>query len=94
MSAAGVKRSATGAIRAASELSGGTASSRAGTPAEERVVRPGHKPPQERPAIITPSFLTQLLLRMRDNRTYDIAHPQTGRPMAHDKRLDRAQAAG
>ena len=95
MGASGLKRTASGAMRGSSVLSGGTASSRGGTPAEERgALRPGHRPPQERPAVVTPSFLTQLLLRMRENRMYDIAHPPTGRPMAHDKRLDRAQAAG
>jgi len=44
--------------------------------------------------VVTPAFLTQLLLRMREARLADLAHPATGHPMAVNKRLERTQAAG
>ena len=44
--------------------------------------------------VVTPAFLTQLLLRMREARLADLAHPATGQPMAVNKRLERTQAAG
>ena len=44
--------------------------------------------------VVTPAFLTQLLLRMRGARLADLAHPPTGQPMAVNKRLERTQAAG
>jgi len=73
----GLKRSASG-----------TARSRDGTPVEAaRVSR------VRQPAVITPLFMTQLLLRMREGKMADMAHPATGRPMALDKRLERAQNA-
>ncbi len=89
-----LKRSVTGAMRSASVLSGGTSSSRAATPGQD----PGghrqtHRMP-ERPAVVTPAFLTQLLLGMRETRMADMAHPASGRPLAYDKRLERTQAAG
>ncbi|KAI0695734.1 cyclin-like protein [Cytidiella melzeri] len=47
----------------------------------------------KRSAMITPSFLTQLLIKMREGKMADIAHPATGRPVALDKRLERTQNA-
>ncbi|KAH9990239.1 cyclin-like protein [Russula compacta] len=44
--------------------------------------------------VVTPAFLTQLLLRMREARLADLAHPASGQPMAVNKRLERTQAAG
>ena len=44
--------------------------------------------------IITPTFLVQLLLRMREQRMADLAHPASGRPVAVNKMLERTQAAG
>jgi len=44
--------------------------------------------------VVTPAFLTQLLLRMREARLADLAHPASGQPMAVNKRLGRTQAAG
>lgn len=87
----GFKRTAAGVVRSGSVLSGGTSSSRAGTPADDGSHR--QRPVRERPAVITPQFLTQLLLDMRETRMNDMAHPPTGRPL-YDKRLERAQAAG
>ena len=89
----GIKRTAAGAVRSGSVLSGGTSSSRAGTPGDDGVHRHTLRPIRERPAVITPQFLTQLLLDMRETRMNDMAHPATGRPL-YDKRLERAQAAG
>ena len=44
--------------------------------------------------VVTPAFLTQLLLRMRETRLADLAHPASGQPVAVNKRLERTQAAG
>lgn len=44
--------------------------------------------------VVTPAFLTQLLVRMRENRLADVAHPASGRPVAVNKMLERTQAAG
>ena len=44
--------------------------------------------------VVTPAFLTQLLLRMREGRLADLAHPASGQPVAVNKRLERTQAAG
>jgi cyclin-C len=44
--------------------------------------------------VVTPAFLTQLLLRMREARLADLAHPASGQQMAVNKRLERTQAAG
>jgi cyclin C len=41
---------------------------------------------------VTPTFLLQVLTRMRENRLSDIAH--SGRPVAVNKMLERTQAAG
>jgi len=44
--------------------------------------------------VVTPAFLTQLLLRIRDARLEDLAHPASSQPVAVNKRLERTQAAG
>ncbi|EJF63145.1 cyclin-like protein [Dichomitus squalens LYAD-421 SS1] len=44
--------------------------------------------------IVTPMSLVQLLLRMREQRMTDLAHPPSGRPVAVNKMLERTQAAG
>lgn len=79
----GTKRSANGVPRSGSVASGGTATSRSGTPGEDT----------QTPAIVTPGYLTQLIVRMREARLADMAHPPSGRPMALDKRLERTQNA-
>lgn len=43
---------------------------------------------------VTPGFLSALLLRMREARLTDMAHPASGRPVAINKMLERTQAAG
>ncbi|KAF4602706.1 RNA polymerase II holoenzyme cyclin-like subunit [Pleurotus pulmonarius] len=45
-------------------------------------------------AIVTPGFLSGLLLKMREARWTDIAHPGSGRPVAVNKMLERTQAVG
>lgn len=82
--ATALKRSASGSLKG-----GGTARSRDATPvdAPQRQTRP------RQPAIITPTFLVQQLLKMREGNVADIAHPATGRPVALDKRLERTQNA-
>ena len=47
-----------------------------------------------RSEIVTPTFLVQLLVRMREQRMADLAHPASGRPVAVNKMLERTQAAG
>ena len=93
-SLAGHKRNSSGALRGNNSLNGGTSSSRTGTPGDEGLHQPPHRTAHEQPAVITPTFMAQLLLRMRENRMNDIAHPPSGRPIVYDKRLERAQAAG
>lgn len=44
--------------------------------------------------VVTPAFLTQLLVRMREDFAADVAHPASGRPVAVNKMLERTQAAG
>lgn len=43
--------------------------------------------------VVTPAFLTQLLVKMRENKLADVAHPASGRPVAVNKMLERTQAA-
>ncbi|KAG5638235.1 hypothetical protein H0H81_001109 [Sphagnurus paluster] len=43
---------------------------------------------------VTPKFLAALLLRMREAKWSDMAHPAGGRPVAINKMLERTQAAG
>lgn len=64
----------------------GSASSTAATPLETR--------DDVEDNIITPAFLTQMLLRMRENRQADVAHPASGMPVVVNKMLERTQAAG
>lgn len=42
----------------------------------------------------TPTFLLQVLTRMRESRLSDMAHASSGRPVAVNKMLERTQAAG
>ncbi|KAH9936899.1 cyclin-like protein [Epithele typhae] len=44
--------------------------------------------------LVTPLFLVQLLLEMREKRMEDLAHPANGRPVVVNKMLERTQAAG
>ena len=44
--------------------------------------------------MITPAFLTGLLMKMREARLADLAPPASGRPVAVNKMLERTQAAG
>ena len=80
-----LKRTASGQLRSASD-----AKSQDGTPIDSTQQASEET---RRPAVITPTFLTKLLVRMREGRMADMAHPATGRPMALDKRLERAQNA-
>ena len=93
---AGIKRTASGAPRSNSVFSGGTSSSRSGTPVAEDIGCRSYaqRSTYERPTVITPTFLTQQLLKMREARIGDMAHPATGRPAVYDKRLERTQAVG
>ncbi|KNZ76859.1 RNA polymerase II holoenzyme cyclin-like subunit [Termitomyces sp. J132] len=43
---------------------------------------------------VTPKFMSRLLLRMREARLGEMAHLACGRPVAINKMLERAQAAG
>ncbi|OBZ66557.1 RNA polymerase II holoenzyme cyclin-like subunit [Grifola frondosa] len=91
-STAGTKRSASVTLRSGSVLSGGTASSGATPSAAE--AKDELQLPELQQRVVTPTFLTQLLLRMREARLADMAHPASGRPVAVNKMLERAQAAG
>lgn len=74
-------------------MSSGTASSTAGTPLPVEDNRGRNV--QGQPAAVTPAFLTQLLLKMREGKMADIAHPASGRPVPLDRRLERtSQQAG
>ncbi|KAG2103020.1 hypothetical protein BD769DRAFT_1506533 [Suillus cothurnatus] len=48
----------------------------------------------QRPHGATPTFLLQVLTRMRENRLSDMAHASSGRPVVVNKMLERTQAAG
>lgn len=48
----------------------------------------------QRPNSATPTFLLQVLTRMRESRLSDMAHASSGRPVAVNKMLERTQAAG
>ncbi|KAK7681510.1 hypothetical protein QCA50_015242 [Cerrena zonata] len=84
-----------GSMRSGSAYSGGSTSS-AGTPTtNEDIIMSGSQhgqfPALGRPAVVTPSFLTQMLLKMREAKMTEVAG---GIPRAHDKHLERARAAG
>lgn len=79
--------------RSTSVMSSGTASSTANTPLPVEDNRGRNV--QGQPAAVTPAFLTQLLLKMREGKMADIAHPASGRPVPLDRRLERtSQQAG
>ncbi|KAJ7499689.1 cyclin-like protein [Mycena latifolia] len=44
--------------------------------------------------VVTPAFLTAMLMKMRETRLQEVAHPASGRPTAVNKMLERTQAAG
>ncbi|KAJ7240011.1 cyclin-like protein [Mycena rebaudengoi] len=44
--------------------------------------------------VVTPALLTLVLIKMREARLQDMAHPSSGRPIAVNKMLERTQAAG
>ncbi|KAI0643581.1 cyclin-like protein [Trametes meyenii] len=78
------------------------ASARRGAPASAKTGRGGpagtpdlsNKDDSTQDEVVTPMFLVQLLVRMRELRMVDIAHPASGRPVAVNKMIGRAQAAG
>ncbi|THH32155.1 hypothetical protein EUX98_g2024 [Antrodiella citrinella] len=80
--------------RSNSILSTGTASSTVNTPMPAEDGRGAGA--QGPPAVVNPAFLTQLLLRMREGKMADMAHPASGRPVPLDRsrRLEQTQAAG
>jgi cyclin C len=46
-------------------------------------------------AVVTPALLTAVLMKMRETRFQDMAHPSSsGRPVPVNKMLERTQAAG
>jgi cyclin C len=44
--------------------------------------------------VVTPTFLTNLLMKMREDKLADMAHPESGRPPVINRLLERTQAAG
>jgi len=81
--------------RSGSVLSGGTATSSTGTPISgEDYVNAQNHTHQQIPDIITPSFLTNVLHRMREAKMAEVNHGTSdARLIAFNKRLERAQAA-
>ncbi|EIW81820.1 cyclin-like protein [Coniophora puteana RWD-64-598 SS2] len=47
-----------------------------------------------REGVVTAGMLMQVLMRMRESRLSDMAHPPTGRPVAVNKMLERTLAVG
>lgn len=46
-------------------------------------------------AVVTPALLTAVLMKMRETRLQDVAHPSSsGRSVPVNKMLERTQAAG
>jgi cyclin C len=43
--------------------------------------------------VVTPTFLTNMLIKMREDRLADMAHPENGRPPVINRLLERTQAA-
>ncbi|KZT13223.1 cyclin-like protein [Laetiporus sulphureus 93-53] len=87
---AGSKRAASGTVRSGSVASVGTTSSSATPSATDNRDEQALRADQT----VTPMFLTHLLLRMREARFADMAHPPSGHPIAVNKMLERTQAAG
>jgi len=77
----GSKKTLSGTSRSGSLNSG----SNGGTPADAR--------DDAEENVVTPTFLVQLLVKMRENRLADIPHPGSGKPVAINKMLERTQAA-
>jgi len=44
--------------------------------------------------VVTPAILMALLVKMKENRLADVAHPASGRPVAVNKMLERTQLSG
>ncbi|KAF8164749.1 cyclin-like protein [Crassisporium funariophilum] len=65
-----------------------------GTPGTESRDEPLETPAVADGNYITPSFLSSVLLRMREARLMDLTPATTGRVVAINKRLERTQAAG
>lgn len=80
-------------VRSESVLSGGTTSSGVTPSAGEMTedLSSQSDPPQH---AVTSIFLAHLVIKMREAHLADLAHPPTGRPVAVNKMLERAQAAG
>ena len=66
------------------------------SPASNRSMPPSHAgtPRLDTTDGVTPTFLSALLIKMRESRLSDLSHPPTARPAAVNKMLERAQAAG
>jgi cyclin-C len=90
-SATSLKRTLSGA--AVGTRSGNT--SLAGTPPDGiGIAETPKEDDEESGKVVTPQFLTMLLMKMRENRLADMAHPESGRPVAVNRLLERTQAAG
>ncbi|KZP07788.1 cyclin-like protein [Athelia psychrophila] len=81
----GLKRTLSGTSR-----SGSTGVSNVNTPMEAEA----REEPAVEESVVSAAFLVQLLVKMRENRQADLAHPASGRPTAVNKMLERTQAAG
>jgi len=78
--------------RTDSAFSGGATTNSTSSPVGEDETSRRHRLPPRKPAIVTPGFLTQVLLKMKEAKMADVNHPSGSRP--YDKRIERAQAAG
>ena len=80
-------------VRSTSVLSAGTTSSGV-TPSAGELVEDLLSQSDQSQHAVTSIFLVHLVVKMREAHLADIAHPPTGRPVAVNKMLERAQAAG
>ncbi|OSD01686.1 cyclin-like protein [Trametes coccinea BRFM310] len=83
-----------GSLRHAHALRGSRAAKEAGSRSGSAEMSEARDEGAQGEVRITPMFLVQLLLHMRQKRMEDLSHPANGRPVAVNKMLERTQAAG
>lgn len=93
-SGSGSKRSAPGSRSGSLNSHGHSSNSNGGTPTDDLDAGANVGGGMADGTYITPAYLAALLLRMREGRLADMAHPASGRPVAINKMLERTQAAG
>lgn len=89
----GGRRTGSNVFRSTSVLSGGTTSSGV-TPSAAEVADEVFSQGDQSQHAVTSIFLAHLIIKMREAHLAFTVHPPTGRPVAVNKMLERAQAVG